>query len=142
MANGKLTQDIAAYPMHRPIVLTTTATYGDGIDTYPYRDAKIILNVGTDTGPYTLSAKLYGNDLRNVDGAIPITSAAFPVISTSSGGNSQLLAHSQGHPRYLWLRLQASAPGAATVPVSATCELGRSNLDPSNQSVSFDVGSL
>ena len=141
MARGKLTQDQAAYPMHRPIVLTTTATYGDGIDTYPYRDAKIILNVGTDTGPYTLSAKLYGNDLRNVDGAVPVTGGAFPVITTASG-NAVFLGHSQGHPRFLWLRLQASAPGAATIPISATCEIGRSNQDPSNQSVSFDIGNL
>jgi hypothetical protein len=144
MRYGKLVEDVKTVVMHPGIgqVTAATATYGGaGVDTQGFRDAKIVLNVGTCLGPTTLGVEICENSANSPVGSIPITGAAFLVSATND--QNVLVGNVQGTKRYLFARAVASAPGSPTITgLGITAELGDAVSAPVSQSqtVAFDVG--
>jgi hypothetical protein len=144
MRYGKLVEDVKTVVMHPGYgqVTSATATYGGaGVDTQGFRDAKIVLNVGTCLGPTTLGVEICENSSNSPVGSIPITGAAFLVSSSNDDGVQ--VGNVQGTKRYLFARSVACAPGSPTITgLAITAELGDAASAPVTQqkTVAFDVG--
>jgi hypothetical protein len=132
----EVVEEILVKTMHSPKVLTsTTATFGELIDTQGYDSAVIRLNVGTNfQAPATLSAILYEQE-SGADMAlnlVPVTLANLGTL-TGNGANQAAIGGiaTKNFKRFLALRLQASASNGAnpTIGVSAVMLLGKADKE-------------
>ena len=131
----EIIESVMVKDMHPPVVLgSTTATFGNHIDTMGFDSAVIKLSVNTFSAPATLSAILYEQEANNGDlTLVPVTLANLGVI-TGNGANQLVTGAiaTKNFKRYLALRLQAGQSNGAnpTIGVSAQILLGKADKEP------------
>jgi hypothetical protein len=140
---GKLTQALKTIVLHRAQQLaSTTATFGDILDTQDADQAMIVLNVGKVFGSTTLGAVLYESDVKSRDTMCRVTSGIFPLISSGTGDQAVHVANilCKNYKRYLMLALSAGAYGSPTIGVAATAILGKQDVEPTaSPTADFDL---
>lgn len=137
---GKLAEDTKTVVMLRPThLLGTGLCYGDIVDTKDYDEMQINLNVGIARGTTTLSAILYENSDKNIDGMVRVTGGLFPLVASGSNDSGVMVASikTKNYKRYMALQVLSSLP---TIPVAASAILAKGDSAPSGQTLQFDLG--
>lgn len=146
--SGKCFEDVKTVVMHRAQQLfSSTATYGDMVDTLGYDSAQIVLNVGICKGVTTLTASVYENHTWSGDtGIIAVTGADFTAVTSQATAQQKIQVgaiETKNYKRYLSLKLTrgdaVSGESTPTLGVSAVCILSKGDTRPTGITPTFNI---
>lgn len=124
MFNKKLVEGVLAQQITVPASRTATATLFNGqtatngyaVDRLGFEEVVFIVSAGTVAASATLDAQVYEGDTDNTTLATAVASASVTQI-TASNDDALHIVSVDARPlkRYLWLRMQYNATGAASL---------------------------
>jgi hypothetical protein len=143
---GKLGEDLKVVTAHNSSAFVTTAiTFGKGsIDTQGFKEALVVVNLGTIGTGVTLGVKLYENSSDDFTTAVPVTGGIIVSNAAAANGSATVIGNvlTSNRKRYLWVGAIANAPVLSvtqSAAFNANVILGKGIADPVGGTLTIDL---